>query len=141
MKKAFAPALVCAAASLLLSACSSAPKCAASGKQVVAKSCTPSCVLEKQSPVRVGMTKAEVLSIWGKPSTRTVNSKGEYWTWQGTSWKRCFPIIGDHFNTETYSVDFSPSGKVTEYKIHHLIGHPFQEEAASGTILPSSGSR
>ena len=38
-------------------------------------------------------------------------------------------------------MDLSPSGKVTEYKIHHLISHPFQEEAASGTILPSSGSR
>lgn len=140
MKKAFAPALVCAAASLLLSACSSAPKCAASGKQVACKSGTP-CILEKQSPVRVGMTKAEVISVLGKPSTRTVNSKGEYWTWEGTSWKRCIPIFGDHFNTETYSVDFSPAGKVTEYKIHHQLGHPFQEEAASGTILPSSGSR
>ena len=140
MKKVFAPAFVCVAASLLLSACSGTPKCPASGKQVVAKSCSP-CILEKQSPVRVGMTKAEVLAIWGKPTTRTVNSKGEYWTWQGTSWKRCLPLIGDHFNTETYAVDFSPSGKVTEYKVSHLLGHPFQEEASSGTILPTSGSR
>lgn len=140
MKKVFAPAFVCAAASLLFTACSSAPKCAASGKQVVSKSCTP-CILEKQSPVRVGMTKAEVISIWGKPSTRTVNSKGECWTWEGTSWKRCLPLIGDHFNTETYAAEFGPNGKVTEYKVHHQLGHPFQEEMTSGTFLPTSASR
>lgn len=140
MKKVFTPAFVCVAVALLSTACSTSSKFSGSGKQVVCKTGTP-CILEKQSPVRIGMTKAEVLAIWGKPSTRTVNSKGEYWTWEGTSWKRCFPIIGDHFNTETYSVDFSPAGKVTEYKIHHLLGHPFQEEASSGTILPSSGSR
>ena len=87
------------------------------------------------------MTKAEVISIWGKPSTRTVNSKGEYWTWEGNSWKRCLPIVGDHFTTETYSADFGPNGKVTEYKVHQQLGHPFQEEMASGTILPTSGSR
>lgn len=140
MKKAFAPALLCAAFSLLATACSSNHKCPSSGKQVASPTGS-SCILEKQSPVRIGMTKAEVISILGNPSTRTVNSKGEYWTWQGTSWKRCIPIFGDHFNTETYSVDFSPAGKVTEYKIHHQLGHPFQEEASSGTILPSSGSR
>ncbi len=140
MKKVFTPAFVCVAVALLSSACSTSSKCCGSGKQAVCYSGTP-CILEKQSPVRIGMTKAEVISILGKPATRTVNSKGEYWTWQGTSWKRCIPIFGDHFNTETYSVDFSPAGKVTEYKIHHQLGHPFQEEASSGTILPSSGSR
>ena len=140
MKSIFTSAILCAAIAILATACSSAPKCASSGKQVVCKTGS-SCVLEKQSPVRIGMTKAEVISIWGMPATRTVNSKGEFWTWGGTSWKRCLPIIGDHFNTEMYSADFGPNGKLTEYKISHQLGHPFQEETFSGTLLPSAGSR
>lgn len=140
MKNISSLALLCAAVSILVPACSSAPKCASSGKQVVCKTGSP-CILEKQSPVRVGMSKSEVIAIWGMPATRTVNSKGEYWTWEGTSWKRCLPLIGDHFNTETYSADFAPNGKLTEYKIHHQLGHPFQEETTSGTLLPFSGSR
>jgi outer membrane protein assembly factor BamE (lipoprotein component of BamABCDE complex) len=137
MKKVLIPAFVCAVVSLLFTACSSATKCAGSGKQVVSKTGTP-CILEKQSPVRIGMTKAEVISVIGNPSTRTINSKGEIWTWNGTFWKRCLPFIGDHFNVERYSVEFGPNGKVVEFTVHHLFGHAFDEETTSGTILPSS---
>jgi outer membrane protein assembly factor BamE (lipoprotein component of BamABCDE complex) len=139
MRKVFTPAFVCVAVALLSTACSTASKCSGSGKQVVCKTSTP-CILEKQSPVRIGMTKAEVISTLGTPSTRTINSKGEIWTWNGTFWKRCLPIIGDHFNVERYSVEFGPNGKVVEFTVHHLFGHAFDEETTSGTILPSSTS-
>lgn len=136
----FTLALLCAAVSILMTACSSAPKCVSSGKQVVCKTGSR-CILDKQCTVRVGMTKAEVISIWGMPSTRIINSKGESWTWAGNSWKRVLPLIGDHFNTETYSADFSPEGKVTDYKVINHYGHPFMEECTSGTLLPSTGTR
>ena len=135
MKNVHPLAVFIAAVSLLISACSATQKHCTSSKQAAVAN------LEKKSPVHVGMSKADVVAIWGKPTTRTVNSKGEVWTWSGSSWIRRIPLIGDHYDTELYSADFGTNGKVTEYRIHQVFGHAGEDPFPFGSFVPSSVSK
>jgi hypothetical protein len=72
---------------------------------------------QPEKMISKGMSKEQVMSIWGKPSARQVSSSGEIWTWGGQNWKRMIPYAGPFVNVQTAKVVFGPDGRVKDYRL------------------------
>jgi hypothetical protein len=83
----------------------------------VAGCSTTSSPQQPEKMVVKGMTKDQVISIWGKPSAKQVSSSGEIWTWGGQNWKRMIPYAGPFINVQTAKVVFGVDGRVKDYRL------------------------
>lgn len=67
--------------------------------------------------IHTGMTKAQVIRLWGEPSGRQVSGSGEIWTWGGQRWKRIIPYAGPFLNVQTSKVIFGINGRVRDFRL------------------------
>ena len=76
--------------------------------------------------VKPGMTKAEVIAVWGEPSEKKATATGELWRWAGQGWKRRVPVYGTWASVEEHVVRFGTDGKVAGSGSENY-GNAFQE--------------
>ncbi|MFO1485986.1 MAG: hypothetical protein U1F71_21675 [Verrucomicrobiaceae bacterium] len=119
MKTRLLSLLSCAAIGVTLSQCvvpanndgsASAPSGSASG----------------DGTIKPGMTKAQVVAVWGEPDEKKPTSSGELWRWSQQGWKRHVPVYGTWARVEEHVVRFGPDGKVIGAGTEDY-GNAFQE--------------
>lgn len=66
--------------------------------------------------IRTGMTKSQVVAIWGQPSSKQVEPGKEIWAYGGQRWKRMIPYAGPFINVQTSKVIFR-NGRVSDYRL------------------------
>jgi outer membrane protein assembly factor BamE (lipoprotein component of BamABCDE complex) len=62
--------------------------------------------------IKPGMTKAEVIAVWGEPSEKKPTASGEVWRWADQGWKRQVPVWGAFTSVEEHVVRFGADGRV-----------------------------
>lgn len=76
--------------------------------------------------IKPGMTKAEVLALWGEPSEKKTTASGETWRWADQGWKRHVPVYGTWAHVEEHVVRFGADGRVVGAG-NEDYGNAFQE--------------
>lgn len=62
--------------------------------------------------IKPGMTKEQVIAVWGEPSEKKPTATGELWRWAQQGWKRHVPVYGVWAHVEEQVVRFGHDGKV-----------------------------
>ncbi len=65
--------------------------------------------------ISIGMSRAQVASIWGEPTGRQVGPNEEIWSYGGQRWKRMIPYAGPFMNVNTSKVVFR-GGRVVDFR-------------------------
>lgn len=68
-----------------------------------------------EEQVRVGMSKAQVLRIYGEPSGQDSTAHGDVWVWGNSRWLRQIPYAGPFLNVNTKKVMFR-GGRVVDFR-------------------------
>ncbi len=107
MKVQLLTLLSCAALSLGLSQCA-APTTASNDGSATA----PAGSASSDGSIKPGMTKAQVIAVWGEPSEKKPTGTGEVWRWADQGWKRSVPVWGAFTSVEEHVVRFGSDGRV-----------------------------
>jgi len=67
--------------------------------------------------LRVGMSKSQVLAIWGDPSGKQITGHGEIWVWGGQQWLRQIPYAGPFVHVQTSKAMFGPDGRLADFRL------------------------
>lgn len=100
------PLLSFAALTLTLS------QCAAPTKSNDGSAAAPAGTSSSDGAIKPGMTKAEVIGVWGEPSEKKPTASGEVWRWADQGWKRQVPVWGAFTSVEEHVVRFGADGRV-----------------------------
>ncbi|MBE2282291.1 MAG: hypothetical protein IAE77_02380 [Prosthecobacter sp.] len=76
--------------------------------------------------IKPGMTKAQVIAVWGEPDEKKQTASGELWRWAQQGWKRHVPVYGTWAKVEEHVVRFGADGKVIGTGTEDY-GNAFQE--------------
>ena len=68
-----------------------------------------------EQSIRIGMTKSQVIAIWGEPSGRQVTPREEVWSYGAQRWMRQIPYAGPFINVNTSKVVFV-GGRVVDFR-------------------------
>jgi hypothetical protein len=94
---------------VMMVACSATTSSSQSGTTTAASTGTT------EKNLQVGMTKSQVIAIWGEPSGRQVTPREEVWSYGGQRWLRQIPYAGPFMHVNTSKVVFV-GGRVVDFR-------------------------
>jgi hypothetical protein len=71
---------------------------------------------DRSTPPRLGMSRSQVVRLYGEPDFVSATPRGETWTYRFDTWKFAVPYYSMAAKIKTGTVTFNGSGRVADYQ-------------------------